>query len=368
MEPEASSARITDVSTRLVSVPFDRPLGTAVLSLPAIDTVIVEVRTDAGVKGIGWCFAVGTRRARALKATADDLGGLLVGHDPFHTGELWERMREAVALVGRRGIAALAMAALDTACWDVVGRCLDQPLYRLLGAVRREVEVYASGGLWLDRSRQELEAEAGGYISDGFHAVKLRLGLADEAEDLERVRIVREAIGPDATLMVDVNQGWSVKQAIRMGKRLEEHDVFWLEEPIPHEDVAGTAQVAAAVPMNLCTGESYFLKEDFLHLLRERGADIYMPDLMRMGGITEWMKVARLCEAHRVPVTPHLFTEASSHLLAACPNGVWQEHMPWWEPLLTEPVKVRDGVIRLTDRPGIGVDFDEAAIRRFEVA
>jgi L-alanine-DL-glutamate epimerase-like enolase superfamily enzyme len=360
-------ASITRVKARALSIPFERPLVTASFPIPAIDTVLAEVETDAGERGISWIFAFGRKRAGVLKAMVEDLADLAIGEDPFMTERLWQKMWRAVYFVGRQGVTTLAMSAIDTACWDAAGKLAGQPVYKLLGGQRAEIEAYASQGLWLDRSRDELASEAESYVQRGFTAVKMRAGLADEAEDVARVRAVREAIGPDVKLMVDANQAWSRKQTLRMARRLEEFDLFWLEEPMPFEDVEGYANIAGALGMPLCTGESNYLKSDFLRLLEAGAADIMMPDLMRMGGVTEWLKTAHLCEAFQAPVTPHLFMEVSAHLAAACPNVIWQEYQPWWEPILVEPVDFRNGVIHLSDRPGFGVEIDEDAARRYEI-
>lgn len=360
--------RISEVRTRQLSIPFERPPVTASFPIPAIDTVLVELRTDAGQRGVSWVFAFGEARVRSLRTLVDALGEVAIDHDVFETEALWRSMAKAVSFLGRRGAGAIAMSAIDTACWDVAGRCAGLPVYRMLGAARSSVEAYASEGLWLDRTRDELAEEARSYVERGFRGMKMRVGLDDADEDVARVAVVREAIGADVALMVDANQAWDVKRAIRMGRRLEELDIAWLEEPIPHEDVRGTARVAAALDVPLCTGESNYLKEDFVELIQAEAADILMPDLMRMGGVTEFLKVAHLCESFHRPITPHLFMEVSAHLAAACPNAIWQEHQPWWEPILSQGVELRDGEIRLSDRPGFGIELDEDAVRRFEVA
>jgi L-alanine-DL-glutamate epimerase-like enolase superfamily enzyme len=366
--PRSGPAAIERIAVRVLRIPFERPLLTASFPIPGVDTVLVELQTADGVVGTSWVFGFGERRAHVYKAMVEDLAHLVLGGDVFLVEALWQRMRNAVAFTGRGGVSAAAIAAIDTACWDAMGRTLGLPVYRLLGATRTSVETYASSGLWLDRDVDALAAEARALVDRGFRAVKMRAGLPDLEEDLARVAAVREAIGPEVKLMVDANQALDVKRAVRLSYRLADHDVFWLEEPVPFDDVAGMAEVRRASPIPLCTGESNFYKEDFRELLLAGAADILMPDLMRMGGVTEFLKVAHLCESFGVPVTPHLFMEVSAHLAAACPNAVWQEHQPWWEPILAEPVEVRDGEIQLTDRPGFGIELDADAVAHFEVA
>ncbi len=359
--------KITNVAARALSIPFDRPLVTASFPIPAIDTVVVEIDTDAGERGHSWVFAFGRKRVGVLKAMVEDLADLVIGQDPMMTEALWQAMHRAVGFVGRQGITTLAMSAIDTACWDIAGKLAEQPVYRLLGGHATQVEVYASSGLWLDRSRDELAREAGEFVERGFRAVKMRAGMADEDEDVARVRTVREAIGPDVELMVDANQAWTRKQAVRMAGRLEEFDLCWLEEPLPHDDVEGYASLRPVIPMPLCTGETNYLASDFRRLLEAGAADFYMPDLMRMGGITEMVKTVHLCDAYDAMVTPHLFMEHSIHVAAASPNVVWQEHQPWWEPILKRPVDFRDGALHLSERPGFGIELDESAVARLEL-
>jgi L-alanine-DL-glutamate epimerase-like enolase superfamily enzyme len=364
---QGHSARIESVVVRTVRIPFDRPLVTASFPIPGIDSVLVELGTSTGQVGTGWIFGFGEKRAHVLRTMVEDLAQLVIGEDVFMVEALWQRMRKAVAFTGTKGIAALGISAIDTACWDAIGRCLEMPIYRLLGASRDAVETYASSGLWLDRDRDELGEEARTLIDSGFRAVKMRMGMADVHEDLARVALVREAIGPDAVLMVDANQAWDEKRANWMANRLAEYGVYWLEEPVPFDDILTMRELRESSPVPLCTGENNYYKEEFRELLLARAADFLMPDLMRMGGVTEFLKTAHLCESFGVSVTPHLFMEVSAHLAAACPNAVWQEHQPWWEPIIAEPIEVRDGAIQLSNAPGFGVNLDAQAVRRFEV-
>ncbi|MGH3239975.1 MAG: mandelate racemase/muconate lactonizing enzyme family protein [Spirillospora sp.] len=362
-----SGTTVTEVRTDFLSIPLDRPLVTAAFPIPAIDTALVRVRTRDGHEGVAWSFAFGRGRVASLVRFVEDLGETLVGGDALDREAHWGRMAGASGFIGRRGVAALAMSALDTACWDVAGQAAGLPVHRLLGGFRTRIETYASQGLWLDRTVDELAAEARDLVDQGFHAVKMRAGLPDPYEDVLRVRAVREAIGLDVKLMVDANQAWDLKRTLRMAALFEEHDVFWLEEPIPHGRVDDYTAAAAQTPMPLCTGESNYFKDELLTLARARAADYVMPDLMRMGGVTEWMKAAHVCEAYGLPVTPHLFMEHSAHLACAAPNAVWQEYQPWWQPIMEEPITVADGHIELPDTPGFGIRLSEPAVAKYRI-
>jgi L-alanine-DL-glutamate epimerase-like enolase superfamily enzyme len=357
---------ITDVVVHRLSVPLPRPVRTARHDHAHADTVAVEMRTDAGLVGAGYCFAFGARRARALAELVEDLAEVYVRRAPAPQARHADAWR-ALNFIGHAGPSLIALAALDTACWDLAARAVDLPLYRFLGGDRTRVPTYASSGLWLDYSVDALLREADAFRAAGHRAMKIRVGRADPEEDLERVRIVREALDGDAALLADVNQGWDEPTAIRIGRRLQEHDLYWLEEPLPYDDLAGCARVAAALDMRVATGETDYGSAGIKRHLEARAADVLMPDLQRMGGPTEFLRAAALCHAWQQPVSSHLFTETSAHLLAASPNGLILEHMAWWEPLFTEPSRIEAGCVVLGDKPGIGVEFSQPALKRYKV-
>jgi len=358
--------KIASIVVHRLSVPLPRPLRTSIHHHTHADTVLVEMRADAGAIGSGYCFAFGPHRAAALHALVLDLLPLYEGQDPAgvrgHFAAAWRAMN----FMGHAGAAMMALAALDVACWDLAAQAAGLPLSRYLGGTADRVPTYASSGLWIDYSIDELVKEADRFLAQGHRAMKMRIGRASSAEDVERVRRVREALGPDVKLLVDVNQGWDEPTAIRVGRELEPLDVFWLEEPLPYEDLEGCARVAAALTMRVATGETDYGSLAMKRHLDLRAADVLMPDLQRMGGVTEFMKTAALCEAYHQPVSSHLFTEASCHLLAASPNALILEHMSWWQELYVERLAVVEGCVVVPDRPGIGLALDQKALARFE--
>jgi L-alanine-DL-glutamate epimerase-like enolase superfamily enzyme len=240
------------------------------------------------------------------------------------------------------------------------------PLFRYLGGDRLRVPTYASEGLWIDYSMEELVSEAAAFRAKGHRAMKMRIGKPSAELDLERVRRVREAVGPDIALLADVNQGWDELTAVRVGRELEAYDLYWLEEPLPYEDLEGCARVAAALTMRVATGETEYGSLGMKRHLEARAADVLMPDLQRMGGITEYRRAVELCRAWHQPVSSHLFMEASAHVLAAAPNALILEHMDWWQPLFTEPLALADGCVVLSERPGLGTEIDRKAVERFK--
>jgi L-alanine-DL-glutamate epimerase-like enolase superfamily enzyme len=358
--------KITRIVPHRLALPLPRPLLTSIHRIATVDTVLVEIQTDAGAVGVGYCFAFGPHRARALHALVDDLVPLYEGRDPRAVRALFDEAWRALNFVGHAGVAVMALSALDTACWDVAAQAAGLPLFRYLGGARPRVPTYASSGLWLDRSVDALVAEARQFIEQGHRAVKMRLGRPGH-EDIERARALREAIGPDVRLMADVNQGWDEATAIRKGRALEAVNLYWLEEPLPYEDLAGSARVAAALTTPIASGETDYGSAGMRRHLEARAADILMPDLQRMGGITELLRAVALCEAFHTPVSPHLFMESCAHVVAAAANGLVQEHMDWWQPLFESPLTVEDGHLVLPERPGIGLGLDRKALDRFRV-
>jgi L-alanine-DL-glutamate epimerase-like enolase superfamily enzyme len=226
------------------------------------------------------------------------------------------------------------------------------------------VPAYASSGLWLDRSVDELVAEAQAFVAAGHRAMKMRLGRGHD-EDLARARALRAALPPGVRLLADVNQGWDEASAVRTGRALEEIRLHWLEEPLPYEDLAGAARVAAALDTPIASGETEYGWLGMKRYLDARAADVLMPDLQRMGGITGYLRAVALCEAYQTPVSSHLFVEASGPVLATASHAELLEHMDWWMPLFEDRLSVVDGAVVLPDRPGIGLGLDRAALGRY---
>ena len=356
--------KIARVRPHLLSLPLPRPVKTSAHDIRTVDTVLVEMETDGGAVGSGYCFAFGPKRAQALNVLVEDLLPLYEGQDPAAPRALFDRAWRAINFLGHAGLAVMALAALDTACWDLAAQGAGLPLYKFLGGGRDRIPTYASSGLWLDYSIDELMLEARRFLSQGHTAMKMRLGRSPR-EDVERVRRLREALGPDVKLLADVNQGWDEATAIRVGRELEPFNLYWLEEPLPYEDLEGCARVAAALTMPIATGETDYGSVGMKRHLEVRAADILMPDLQRMGGVTEFMKAAALCDAFHTPISSHLFMEASCHLLAAASNGLILEHMDWWQELFEEALQLKEGQVLLPNKPGIGLGVNRKALERF---
>lgn len=355
---------IQTIAVSHVRVPLPKPAAVSTFKIPAVDTCAVTLRTREGLSGVGWCAAFGAEKCRALMAMVRDLFGTLINRDANDTEGNWAAMRQAASFVGRDGVSAMAIAALDTASWDIKAKAAGLPLWKMLGGGRSKIPCYASEGLWINADIEALKEEAASLIERGHTAVKLRVGKPDLAEDIARVAAVREAIG-GATLMVDANQGWTVERAMEACRELEDFDLEWVEEPVDHEDVRGCARVAAETEIPICQGETNWNERGMRHLLVAGACDVLMADLQRCSGPTGWMKAAGAAAEHGTPIISHLFHETSAHLMSAAPGSIWCEHMPWWEPILKEPAPFKDGHIHLGDKPGVGMEWDEEACRKF---
>ena len=258
-----------------------------------------------------------------------------------------------------------ALSALDMALWDARGKAFGQPIHRLLGSCRDTVPAYASGGLWLSADVDELVTEAKEFRRQGFRAMKMRVGSPRWQDDATRVEAVRDAIGPDCMLMVDANQGLTADRALRLGRALEGFDLGWFEEPLPAYDVVGHAALAAALDTPVATGESEYGRYGFRPLIEAKAADVLMPDLGRVGGVTEFVRVAHMAQAWDLPVSPHIFSEQSLQLCGAIENCGLLEHMPWFRPLFRERLELHDGHAVIPDRPGFGFTFDLDGLEKY---
>ena len=360
--------KITQLKTRVLQTPGDNPL---VVGLPPMDDrqfVTLELGTDEGIEGIGVTF-FGGPLTRALREAVEGLGSLIIGDDPIRVEAIADKLWRAASGAGPGGIFTLALSAIDIALWDIKGKALNLPVCTLLGGCRDRVPTYASGALMRPMPTDYLREAGPRLVSMGFRQMKTQLGAEPTVgREVERIRVLREGIGDDIDLMCDINQLWNVNQAIEIGRRIEEYHLFWLEDVVAHDDFQGLARVADALTTPICSGEYHYGIRPFRHMLEARSIDIVMIDLLRAGGITQWMKIAGMAQAFNVPVVSHLIPEVHVHLVAAIPHGLTVEYMPWTLRLFEETPAIEDGQIVVPQKPGLGLKFDEAALRQFEIS
>ncbi|MGV3573422.1 MAG: mandelate racemase/muconate lactonizing enzyme family protein [Ramlibacter sp.] len=360
--------KISRIDTTVVELPLPTPaVNSARVPIKTVGCVLVQLRTAGGETGEGFVYTMRGRHMAPLKAMIDSLGELLVGEDVAAPELLWEKLWKEIYFFGFTGVAVMAISALDTAVWDAHARTLGQPLASLWGRMAHRVPAYASQGLWADKGPDALAREAEGYVKAGWRAMKMRTGRPDIAEDVRCVRAVREAIGDGIALMTDNSRALTVPHAIRLGNALEPFNLTWFEEPLPAHDLAGIAQVAAAIRTPVAIGENDYTRYGFRRILEHRAAGIWMMDLARVGGLSEMRKVAALARAHDIPVSNHIFTE---HSLAACAtfsNLNFVEYIDWFEELFETPVQLVDGSLVVPDGPGLGFRFDAATVQKRRV-
>ncbi|MDP7018530.1 MAG: mandelate racemase/muconate lactonizing enzyme family protein [Pirellulaceae bacterium] len=328
--------------------------------------VTLKIRTSDGVEGVGYGGFVAAPMLRALQATIDSLAEMTIGDDPLMIEAIGQRLLMAGGLGAPAGLVTRAVAAIDVALWDIKGKVLGQPVHRLLGGYRDRVPCYASGFLWRNYDAAALAKKGAELVEQGYRAMKFRMGAAPTTvAEIERMRALRDAVGDDVDLMVDINQGWDVNRSIQVGREMERCNLHWLEDPIDHQDYEGMAQIAAALDTPIAAGEYHYGIAPFRHMFTHRSVDIAMIDLLRAGGVTPWMKIAHLAESFNLPVVTHLAPEVLAHCLAAIPNGETVEQMPWSLPLFRNELRIEDGHIVLSDQPGLGLELDDEAAAKF---
>lgn len=360
--------RVTDLKTIIVELPLLKPtMNSSGVSNDRVACVLVFIDTDIGVTGESFVFTNGGKRIEVLEAMVKSLKPGVVGEDIRNAERIWERLWRELYFLGHKGVTVFGLAAIDTALWDAKGKALGQSVAHMLGAAHERIPVYSSAGLWLSATPDELAAEAAGYVAQGFGGVKMRVGKKHVEEDVERVAAVRKAIGPKVSLMCDASRGFTADHAIRLGRKLEAFDLTWFEEPVPPYDHRGSARVAAALDTPLASGETEATRYGFREMLAHGAADIWMADLGRVGGVSEFVKVAHLAAAHDIPISNHLFTEQSVSILGAFANTNWLEYMPWTARLYREQLVIENGHVAVPDRPGLGFTFDPEAVDRYRV-
>lgn len=360
-----SPGALRALRARAVNVPMARPLRTAGGTVATAPLVLIDAETTDGLLGRSYIFGYTPLALGPLVALLDGLAAVLKDQ-PFAPADVDRSLQQRFRLLGAQGLTGMALAGIDMAAWDVLARAAGLPLVRLLGGASRPLRAYNSNGLGLIGA-DAAAREAAALLEGGFTAVKVRLGYAALEEDVAVVRAVRGAVGPAVRLMADYNQSLSVPEAIRRALALDGEGLEWIEEPVRADDYEGCADVARAARTPVQIGENCWGPHDLARAIRARSADLLMPDAMKIGGVTGWLRAAALTEAAGIPTSTHLFPEVSAHLLAVTPGADWVEYVDWAAPVLREPLAVTAGQVQAPDRPGLGLDWDETAVERYAV-
>lgn len=338
--------------------PVSQRIADATHDIPEIRFLIAEIELENGTTGQGYLLAF-HYFPQAIVGALRDIAEFVKGYEVYETVKLARDFAIESEYFGSKGLLKWVLGAVNLAMWDAWGKTNGQPVWKLLGASRTEVPVYGSGG-WLSYTDEELVDEVTGYKKRGFRAVKIKVGAPENGRDLHRLRIVREALGPDISIMMDANQGMDVPKALKLANEVATLGIRWFEEPIHHEDFAGYETLRSKTHISLAMGEREFDTTALKALIARNAIDLWQPDILRLGGVEPWRESAALAHAHHLPVLPHYYKDYDVPLLCTIPNGLGAESFDWIDGLIDNPMEIKDGMARPRQTPGWGFRFEHA--------
>jgi mandelate racemase len=355
------SLTLRSIRARPVLLPLKRPVVARIATIAVWPLILIDLQTEQGVVGRAYLEPYLPQAMKYLIPALQDLGDMLAGKRVAPI-EFHKMARRSLQFVGYAGLSMIAVSGLDMAAWDALARAADLPLAVMLGGSVGPVPAYNSNGLWLNTA-DELAAEAEQLRDEGgFSALKLRLGRAQQKDDLAAIEAVRRAVGDEVALMADYNQSLHIGEALARCHAIDDLGLAWIEEPIIYDDLAGYAKLTADLKTPMQIGENFYGVRDLYSALSLRACDYVMPDFMRIGGITGWLQAAGVCSAATVPISTHLYPEVAAHVMRATETAHWLEWQDWANPILQEPYRVSEGKIHIPDRPGLGLDWDERMV------
>jgi mandelate racemase len=359
--------RLTIRSLRAVpvSVPMKLPLGTSAVTVRSAPLLLIDLETQEGITGRTYLFCYMPLGAQLIARALDDLLTRIKG-DMVDPVEIGAKLLRQFRLIGAQGVIWMAMAGLDVACWDALAQAAGIPLVEYLGGSRKPIPAYNSNGLGL-MSPEACADEAERLLEGGFQGIKLRLGYPTLEADLAAVHAVRKRVPREIAIMTDYNQALTVDEAMNRGRALDGEGLAWIEEPIRHDDYAGCAAIARSLATPLQIGENFIGVHAMESALAANSADLLMPDLCRIGGVTGWQQAAALAAGKGIKLSSHLFPEVSAHLLAVSPTQHWIEYVDWAAPILAEPLQVAGGTVTPSNRPGTGISWNPDEVERYRV-
>lgn len=358
---------LRNVEARLVVVPLKRAILSKVGTYRDWPLILIDLHTEEGIVGHSYLEPYLKGAARYIVPAIEDLGESRKGK-PIHPLDDFQAARRALNLIGYEGVTMIAIAGLDMAAWDALAKAANMPLARFLGGSVGAVPAYNSNGLWLGDG-SALANEAAELIAEGgFAALKLRLGRDRLADDLHAIDAVRKEVGAEVKLMTDFNQGLSLADALRRCHALDDQGLYWFEEPTVYNNLGGHAQLARELATPVQLGENFYGPRELARAIDLRACDYVMPDLMRIGGVSGWLRAVPIAAAAGIEVSTHLYPETCAHLMRVTETAHWLEWQDWADPVLAEPFAISGGALHIPDRPGIGIEWDEAAIRRYQQA
>ena len=360
-----SELSIRNLVVRAVDVPMERPLKTGGGEVGSAAVVLIDLLTEQGVTGHSYLFCPTPLVLKPVATLLSNLEPLIEG-DRLVPLEIERKLQKTFRLLGPQGLTAMASAGIDMAAWDALAKSCKMPLARLLGGRPCRIPAYNSCGLGIIGPERAAE-EAQELLAPGFSAIKVRLGYQELETDLEVVRAIRDAVSEGIVLMSDYNQALSVVEAQRRAAALEDEGLYWIEEPIRANDYSGHAQIRGDTKTPIQIGENWWGPHDAARSIEVGASDYVMPDAMKIGGVTGWLRTTALAEAAGIPLSSHLFPEISAHLLAVSPTRHWLEYVDWANPILEKPLEIQEGHASTPDEAGIGISWDEEAVRHYSV-
>lgn len=356
-------ARIEKVELRMVDLVPKVKRTDAIQSFVSQETPIVTITDSDGATGTGYSYTIGTGGSSVMRLLADHLAPRLIGRDADMIEAIWHELEFATHATTIGAITAIALAAIDTALWDLRARKQGLPLWKLAGGAKEKCPLYTTEGGWLHIETEALVDDAVQAKAQGFLGSKVKIGRPHGSEDHARLSAVRAAVGDGYEIMTDCNQGFTVDEAIRRADRLRELDLAWIEEPLPADDIDGHVRLSRSTSTPIAVGESLYSIRHFREYMQKGGCSIVQVDVGRIGGITPWLKVAHAAEAFDIPVCPHFLMELHVSLTCAVPNGKYVEYIPQLDELTASRMRIENGHAYAPSEPGIGIDWDWDAVR-----
>lgn len=369
-EVELSGAlKIQNVETELYHIPLEKPLVDAIHGVQReFSLTVVKITADDGSCGMGYTYSVGKVGGSSIATLIrDSVVPVILGEDPRQVEKIWQKMWWALHYVGRGGIAVFAMSAVDIALWDLKAKRANEPLWRFLGGADNRVEAYG-GGIDFKLSIEELLEQTEGFLESGLNAVKIKVGRESISEECERIAAMRQYLGPDRKLMIDVNMKWSVEKALKASRAFEPYDLYWIEEPTNPDDIEGNRRIEMEGPIPVASGENLHSIYEFKRMIAEGGISFPDVDVSNVGGISPFLKVAHIAEAFNRNITTHGIQEMHVGCLSAIANSSLLEiHAFRLDEFLIQPMKIQDGYAYASDQPGHGVELDWEKMARHRV-
>jgi L-alanine-DL-glutamate epimerase-like enolase superfamily enzyme len=349
--------RITSVELLQIDLPPQVPRSDAIQSFVTQETPLVRIHCDDGGHGTGYSYTIGTGGSSVMALLRDHLAPRLIGRDPGEIEGLWRELMFATHATTVGAITSLALAAIDTALWDWRCRRDQQPLWKAAGGAKTRIPVYTTEGGWLHLPTETIVKETLAAQAVGFKGAKIKVGLPHMSQDVARLKAVREAVGDNFEIMVDANQCFTLSEALRRAPRYAELGIAWFEEPLPADDIAGHARLAANSEVPIAVGESLYSPTQFAAYIQQGAASIIQVDVARIGGITPWLKVAHMAECHNLPVCPHFLMELHVSLCGAAPSASWVEYIPQLDAVASSRLRIEEGYACVPTSPGLGIDW-----------